>query len=243
MSQFYRGSEPRTRLLQKFRNFFPRVRAVMAASFVVIPASLGMLQPLVANAATTAALSISGTPASSVQTGQTYSFQPSVAGGSGKALRFSIANHPGWTTFDSATGRLTGSYDSSGTFSGIVIGVTDGTTTAALPPFSIRVNWASSGTSAGSTQPLKIGGSPAAYVQAGQTYSFQPSVSGGNGKTVRYSIANHPSWTTFNTATGQLTGSYNSSGTFSGIVISATDGTTTASQWHAGYSRNGGHGL
>ncbi len=152
MSQSYPGSVPRRHALQKFRrSLAARAQAVMAAAFVVIPTSFGMLQPLAAQAASRAALSISGTPATSVQTGKAYSFQPSVAGGSGKTLRFSIANHPGWSSFNTATGRLTGSYNSSGTFSGIVIRVTDGTTTAALPAFSIRVNWASSGGGGGTS--------------------------------------------------------------------------------------------
>jgi hypothetical protein len=84
---------------------------------------------------------ISGAPATTVIEGRTYSFQPSATDLDGDRLTYAIANRPAWATFDTATGRLSGTPGSShvGTTSNIVISVSDGTTTAALPAFSITV--------------------------------------------------------------------------------------------------------
>ncbi len=84
---------------------------------------------------------ISGTPATSVNSGQTYSFTPTASDPEGQALTFSISNMPAWASFNSTTGRLSGTpaVANAGTYSGIVISVSDGTTTVSLPAFSIVV--------------------------------------------------------------------------------------------------------
>ncbi|MGY5798275.1 Ig-like domain-containing protein [Rheinheimera faecalis] len=85
---------------------------------------------------------ISGTPATSANAGSLYSFTPSATDpDSGTTLTFSIANKPVWATFNTATGALTGTPTNShvGTTSGIVISVSDGTATAALPAFALTV--------------------------------------------------------------------------------------------------------
>lgn len=85
---------------------------------------------------------ISGTPPTQVTAGQAYSFTPTASGPSGTTLSFSIQNMPSWATFSIATGALTGtpSTSTSGTFANIVISVSDGQESAALPAFSIQVN-------------------------------------------------------------------------------------------------------
>jgi len=85
---------------------------------------------------------ISGAPATSVTTGQAYSFQPTAADADGQSLTFSITNRPAWAAFNASTGRLSGTPSSSytGTFAGIVISVSDGSLSAALPAFSITVS-------------------------------------------------------------------------------------------------------
>jgi hypothetical protein len=64
----------------------------------------------------------------------------------------------------------------------------------------------------------------------GSLYSFIPSASDSDGGAMTFSVKYAPSWATFNTATGQLTGTPKSTdaGTYSGIVISVADGTATA---------------
>ena len=84
---------------------------------------------------------ISGTPATQVMQGQQYSFAPTASDPNGDSLTFSNNNLPGWATFNSATGQLSGTPTPGqvGTYANIRIGVSDGTTTVNLTPFSIAV--------------------------------------------------------------------------------------------------------
>ena len=93
---------------------------------------------------------ITGTPATSVIAGQVYSFQPTASDPENQPLTFSIVGQPSWANFSTTTGRLSGTPTSAnvGTYSGIVIRVSDGTSTVPLPTFSIAVTAA--GTSTGS---------------------------------------------------------------------------------------------
>ncbi len=82
---------------------------------------------------------ISGSPATSVAAGQPYNFQPSATDADGDVLTFSIQNRPAWATFSPTTGRLSGTPTSSqaGTYSNIVISVSDGKVSRSLSAFSI----------------------------------------------------------------------------------------------------------
>jgi len=56
-------------------------------------------------------------------------------------LVFEITSAPAWATFDPATGQLSGTPPSgtAGTYTGIVISVSDGALKTALPSFTIKV--------------------------------------------------------------------------------------------------------
>jgi hypothetical protein len=84
---------------------------------------------------------ISGVPSRSVVVGQRYLFRPKVAASSDKRLVFSIRNRPWWMTFDSATGLLQGTPGTSGlgNYRNVLLSVSDGKMTAALPAFSVAV--------------------------------------------------------------------------------------------------------
>jgi len=84
---------------------------------------------------------ISGTPSTAAMVGRPYSFQPSAADADGDPLTFSISNAPAWTHFDSTTGRLWGTPQAAdlGSQAQIVISVSDGTRTKALPQFALAV--------------------------------------------------------------------------------------------------------
>ncbi len=181
------------------------------------------------NAETQAATSapvIGGTPAATVAAGQSYSFQPSASDAAGRALTFSISNCPVWATFSTATGKLSGTPSTAqvGTYSTIDIMVSDGTTSAALSAFSIVVTPSSADT------PV-VSGNPATSVVAGQAYSFQPTATDPASKTLTFTIVHIPGWATFNTATGKLSGTPSSAqtGIDSNIIITASDGTSSAS--------------
>ncbi len=168
---------------------------------------------------------ISGTPASSVTQDVAYSFTPSASDPyTGSVLTFSISNKPGWATFDTATGALTGTPGNSdvGSHSGIVISVSDGALSTALPTFSITV--------VNVNDAPVIGGTPPTTATQDVLYSFVPTATDIDvGTTLTFSISNKPAWATFNTATGALTGTPTNSdiGSYSNIVISVSDGAVT----------------
>ena len=168
---------------------------------------------------------ISGTPASMVTAGQAYSFTPSASDADGDTLTFSITNKPSWASFSTGTGRLSGTPGSAdvGEHVGIVIGVSDGFTSASLPSFSITV-------SAANRAPT-IGGTPPASIVENQAYSFVPTASDADGDTLTFSIVNKPSWASFSASNGALSGTPGAGtvGTYADIRISVTDGKASAS--------------
>lgn len=93
------------------------------------------------NSGTNAAPTISGSPAATVLAGQAYSFQPAAADPNGDQLTFSVANLPGWATFNASTGRISGTPTAAqiGAYGNITVSVSDGTANAALAAFSITV--------------------------------------------------------------------------------------------------------
>jgi len=168
---------------------------------------------------------ISGAPATSVPSGQTYSFRPSASDPEGSRLSFSIAGRPSWASFDTATGTLSGvpSASHAGTYGGIVITASDGQLSASLPAFTITVTAANS--------PPTIGGTPATTVVEGELYGFVPTASDPDGNPLTFSISNRPSWATFTASTGLLSGvpPVGSANTYANIRISVSDGTSTVS--------------
>jgi hypothetical protein len=85
--------------------------------------------------------SISGSAATQVTAGNDYGFTPTTNDADGDALTFSISGLPRWASFNASSGRLSGTPQSGdvGTYSNIVITVTDGTESASLAPFSVVV--------------------------------------------------------------------------------------------------------
>src|SRR5579862_2846097 len=84
---------------------------------------------------------IQGVAAASVAVGQNYSFQPTANDSANEMLTFNISNKPSWLSFNASTGLLSGTPTASnvGTYANIEISVTDGSSVAALPAFSIIV--------------------------------------------------------------------------------------------------------
>jgi hypothetical protein len=166
---------------------------------------------------------INGSPSPTATVGSSYSFRPTASDANGDALTFSITNRPAWASFSSSTGRLYGTPGSTrvGTYSNIVISVSDGRTSTALPPFSISVVAANS--------PPTINGSPSPTATVGSSYSFRPTASDANGDALTFSITNRPAWASFSSSTGRLYGTPGSTrvGTYSNIVISVSDGRTS----------------
>jgi hypothetical protein len=170
--------------------------------------------------------SIAGVPATSVQATMSYSFAPSASDPEGQALVYSISNKPSWASFNASTGRLSGTPSAAqvGTYSSIVIAVSDGALSASLPAFSITVT-------AAPNSPPTISGSPATTGQATKAYTFTPNASDADGDTLTFSISGKPSWASFSASTGRLSGTPSASqvNNYGNIVISVSDGKVSAS--------------
>jgi hypothetical protein len=166
------------------------------------------------------AVAIYGFPSTITIAGRPYLFKATAADSNGKPLVFTIINKPSWAAFDS-TGQLWGNPGNAavGNYYNIIISVSDGTTTASLPEFSIQVL-------AADQSPPVISGVPPTRVSAGTTYRFQPSARDAAGNRVWFGIQNKPSWATFRTDTGLLTGTPTNAdvGTYRNISIHVTDG-------------------
>ena len=198
----------------------PRASRALLVSSALAFASLVHLAP---SAAANQPPSISGSPPTTATVGVAYSFQPKASDPERKTLKFSISNKPGWTSFSTSSGRLSGTPSSSvvnKTFSNIVIRVSDGTSTKSLPSFAITVKSATNGAPT-------ISGKPSTSASVNKPYSFQPSASDPNGQALTFSIANKPAWASFSKSSGRMSGTPSSAsvGSYSGIVISVSDGT------------------
>ncbi|HSN72181.1 MAG TPA: putative Ig domain-containing protein, partial [Steroidobacteraceae bacterium] len=84
---------------------------------------------------------ISGAPNRSVTAGQAYSFRPNASDPDGDTLTFSISGKPSWANFSTTTGQLSGTPGDAdvGTYSNILITVSDGKASTSLSAFSITV--------------------------------------------------------------------------------------------------------
>ena len=76
-----------------------------------------------------------------------------------------------------------------------------------------------------------ITGTPGAFVEAGQTYSFTPTASDPDGDTVSFSIANMPTWASFSTTSGVLSGTPGNGdvGDYTNNTITVSDGELSSS--------------
>ena len=76
-----------------------------------------------------------------------------------------------------------------------------------------------------------ISGNPAGAVRIGTAYSFTPNAWDPDDDALTFSVQNMPRWATFNTATGDLSGSptLGDIGVYNGIGLSVSDGPNSAS--------------
>lgn len=171
---------------------------------------------------------ILGVPSANVDENAAYLFEPIGYDTyqSADELSYSIVNKPAWVNFDTTTGVLSGTpgYGDAGTYSDIVITVTDTESlSASLTPFTITVN--------NVNRAPTISGSPDNNVDVNATYLFVPGGSDPDDDTITYSIVNQPFWANFDNTTGELSGTpgYGDSGSYSNIQISVSDGLLSAS--------------
>jgi hypothetical protein len=195
----------------------PQWRALLN-SFV-----LGAALSLHAASTLAATFALSGTPPASTTVGSTYTFKPTVSGANG-AVYFAIDNKPSWAGFSTVTGTLTGKPTAAnvGTSGAITIRATTKGAFATLKSFTVTVK-ASSGSTTPTSTTFALSGTPPSSVKAGTAYTFKPTVSGAHG-TVYFAIDNKPSWASFSTVSGTLSGTPTAAnvGTSAAITIRAT---------------------
>jgi len=76
-----------------------------------------------------------------------------------------------------------------------------------------------------------ISGNPAGAVRIGEAYSFTPNASDPDGDRLTFSVGNQPTWASFDTNTGTLSGlpTLGDIGVFTDVTISVSDGRATSS--------------
>lgn len=196
-----------------------------------------------------AAIDLQGVPPDSVNVASSYVFTPTLASGPTAGLRFAIEGLPAWAHFDASTGTISGTptIGAVGVSAEIVIFARDGVDTGSIGPFTIRVippnadglgtppqvvtsPSTTGGSSPGAAALPSIAGNPAQEVLANQGYKFIPTATDPADDALTFSIQNAPSWATFNSVTGELSGTPTLAdvGTFSKIEVSVSDGTHSA---------------
>jgi hypothetical protein len=178
-------------------------------------------------------LTVSGTPPSTViaTTPSYYSsgyyFKPVVNDTTASPIQFDIYNKPAWAWFDYTDGRLWGRPRSGdvGTYPNITIRVTDRYGYVTQTPFTITV-LAGPAPSAPVNAPPTIAGQAPTSVTAGSPYTFTPTAAETDKNTLSFSIKNKPSWATFSTISGTLSGTPTATdvGTYANVQISVSDG-------------------
>jgi hypothetical protein len=173
---------------------------------------------------TPVAPTISGLPTLSLTEGENYQFTPHAADANCDSLTFSISGKPAWASFNAADGTLSGQppRSSAGSYPAITISVSDGVYQTSLARFGITVY---------ANVPPILSGTPSGKAVSGQRYSFLPIAFNPDGQTLTFGIRNRPTWASFDSATGALSGTPSDSqvGTYSDISITATDGVDSAS--------------
>jgi len=135
----------------------------------------------------------------------------------GDTVTLSVDSMPTWLSFDSGAGTLTGTplHSAVGDHQ-VTLDASDGTHSV-QQSYTITV--------ADVNNAPTISGTPATTVAEDIAYSFTPTASDDDGDTLAFSIENKPSWASFDTATGALSGTPQNAdvGTTTGIIISVTD--------------------
>jgi len=163
--------------------------------------------------------SITGSPAAFATTGVGYSAQFSGVGGTAPFTFGSSGSLPPGLSIGASTGLLAGSPLTPGTFAGLSItGKDSAGNTAAIGPFSIVVS-----------APLSIGWAPTAG-QVGISYETLPVAAGGQAPQVFGLAGTIPPGLSFSNATGALTGTPTTAGSFaSQMTVTDIDGRSASS--------------
>ncbi|MGP9799654.1 Ig-like domain-containing protein [Rheinheimera sp. NSM] len=173
---------------------------------------------------------VPGTPtavvATAADTAASIAFTAPASNGGVNITGYTVTSNPGGLTGVGAGSPV------------VVNGLTNGTpyTFTVAATNSAGTGAASAASNAVTPNPAnsapQISGSPATSVEQGEAYLFTPTANDIDaGTTLQFSIVNKPTWATFDTATGTLSGTpaREHVGTSSNIVISVSDGSLSGS--------------
>ena len=161
-------------------------------------------------------LTVSWTPQTSFHPGDAFVATPTASGGKAAFYSWSVSGGlPGGVSQDPATGALSGTLTTGGSYGPIAITVTDGIRTATTTSATFTVS-----------ATLAITGSPGQQAVSGEPYSATFSATGGgSGKTFSVASGALPTWLTLNASSGVLSGTPGSSdtGTVGPLTIGVAD--------------------
>ncbi len=153
----------------------------------------------------------------SISENSELTFVASASDQNGDSLEFHASGVPEGAEFDIVQKRFrwTPDFSQAGSFN-VTITVTDGSLSDSENVEITVVN---------SNRVPQISGTPNDSVMATASYSFVPTVSDPDGDPLTYSVANMPSWATFNPSSGELSGvpTETDLGSSSGIVVTVND--------------------
>ncbi|WP_321390426.1 putative Ig domain-containing protein [uncultured Desulfuromusa sp.] len=157
----------------------------------------------------------------SVAENSLLSFVVSASDVNGDSLSYSASGLPDGAAFDAVQQRFswTPDYSQAGNFT-VAFSVTDGVLSTSE---TVEI------TVTNSNRPPVISGSPELSAMATTGYSFTPVANDPDGDSLTFSITNKPSWASFNSSTGELSGTPTEAqvGSNTDILISVSDSTDT----------------
>ena len=152
----------------------------------------------------------------------TISFTAPASNGGAAISNYIATSSPGGLTASGVTSPLT--------ITGLTNGTTYTFTVTAVNAVGVSALSAATNSVSPNGAPI-ITGTPSTSINQGSVYSFTPVATDSVGDNLTFSIVNKPSWATFSTTYGALSGTPTNAdiGTTSGIVISVSDGSLSAS--------------
>lgn len=156
--------------------------------------------------------------------GQPYHFTPGVYDPLGETLYFTATNLPAWLTLDTATGALSGTPTVAdvGSTGNLVLSVSNGLASAALPPFILTVVATAAQLD---DEPIFENPAPPTNAVVGERYYYDPGLFDPEGEPLLVNAANLPGWLSLDPITGILSGTPGAGdvGAAIGIVLTATE--------------------